>query len=201
MVGHGEIECFLDKAASTLRKPDWAEKTGFVPSIYFLRGANCSEFDDVAFMLSWIALEILTNAYASERGISTILPKDEFNKIVKPSISRALSEMDKENITEKQKVLIEGKVSELNRPSIRNNVYKLRDEYSWDFITNRLFEECNLLRNKIMHSGTYEGFNQYTLIDLSTRFRDSIQLALIDLLGCSNWVPDLQGLRKKIKGD
>ena len=201
MVGHGKIEPFLDTAASTLRKPDWAEKTGFVPSVYFLRGANCSEFDDVAFMLSWIALEILTNAYASEQGISTILPKDEFNKIVKPAISRALSEIDKENLTEKQKALIKGKVSELNRPSIRYKVRKLRDAYGWDFITDRLFKDSNTLRNGIMHLGTYAGFNQHTLTDLSTRFRDSIQLALIDLLGCSNCVPDLQNLKIKIKGN
>jgi len=199
MVRHSKIEHFLDTAARTLRQPDWAKKTGFVPSIYFLRGANCSEFDDDAFILSWIALEILANAYASEQGISPILPETEFKKIVKPAINRALSEIDNENLPEKQKVLIKSKVSELNRPSIRNKVCKLKDAYGWDFITDILFYKCNKLRNNIMHLGNYAKFNQHTLTDLSTRFRDSIQLALIDLLGCSDYVPDLQGLKTKIK--
>ena len=201
MVGHGKIEPFLNTAASTLRKPDWAEKTGFVPSTYFLRGANCSEFDDVAFMLSWIALEILANAHSNELGISYILPNTKFKKIVKPAINRALSEIDKENLTEKQKELIKDKVSELNRPSIRNKVRKLKDAYGCDFTTDKLFDDCNRLRNDIMHLGTYAGFNQHTLTDLSTRFRDSIQLALIYLLGCSHCVPDLQGLKMKMKDD
>jgi len=200
MVRHSKIESFLDTAARTLRKPHWAEKTGFVPSVHFLRGANCSEFNDDAFILCWIALEVLANAHANELGISQILPKTEFNKIVKSAINRALDEIDKENLPNKQKVLIKSKISELNRPSIRNKIYKLRNAYEWDFITDGLFKECNELRNHIMHLGNYSGFNEHTLTDLSTRFRDSIQLALIDLLGCSDYVPDLQGLKIKIRG-
>lgn len=200
MVRHSKIEPFLDTAARTLRQPDWAKKTGFVPSIYFLQGANCSEFDDDAFILSWIALEILANAYASEQGISLILPETKFKKIVKPAINRALDEIDKENLPNKEKTLIKSKISELNRPSIRYKVRKLRDAYGWDFITDRLFNDSNTLRNDIMHLGTYTGFNEHELTNLSTRFRDSIQLALIDLLGCNKCVPDLQGLKIKIKG-
>jgi len=198
MVGHGKIEPFLNTAAKSLREPDWAAKTGIVDSISFLRGASCSEFDDVAFMLSWIALEILANAYASDQGFKTILPPNTFNKIVKSPINRALS---KANLPKEQKDLIIKKLPELNRPSIRNKVRKLRDEYKWDFITNQLIKDCYKFRNYFMHDGTYAGFGQRTLIDLSIRFKDSIQLALIDLLGCSDYVPDLQGKKTKIKGN
>ncbi len=201
MVRHSKIKSFLYTAVRTLRKPRWAEKIGFVPSVRYLRGAYCSEFDDDAFISCWIALEILANAHANELGISQILPKTEFNKIVKPAINQALGKIERASLPEKQKKLIEGKVSELNRPSIRNKVYKLKDTYKWDFITNKLFGECNKLRNYIMHSGNYAGFNEHKLNDLSNRFRDSIQLALIDLLGCSSYVPDLQGLKIKIKGN
>lgn len=169
--------------------------------IHFLRAANCSEFDDDAFITCWIALEILANAQANKLGISEILPTTEFNKTVKPTICRALYEIDNRNFPDEQKIMIKDKIPELNRPSIRNKVYKLRDSYKWDFITDKLFDECNKLRNHIMHLGNYAGYNEHKLNDLSTRFMDSIQLALIDLLGCSNCVSDLQGLKIKIKGD
>ena len=200
MVRHSKIESFLDTAARTLRKPHWAEKTGFVPSVYFLRGANCSVFDDDAFMLCWIALEILANANANELGISQVLPKTEFNKSVKPAVLEALNGIDKGSLPAKQKTLIKDKIPELNRTSIRNKVYELRDTYKWDFITNKLFGECNKLRNYYMHLGSYAGFNEHKLNDLSSRFRDSIQLALIDLLGCSSYVPDLENKKMRIKG-
>jgi len=201
MVRDDKIQSFLYTAAESLRKlQELVETTGFVPSIYYLLAGDFSELDDVAFILTWIALEILANAYASEQGISPILPEDRFDKIVKPAISRALSEIDKKDLPEKQKALIKGKVSELNRPSIRNEVHKLRDEYGWDFITDELFDNCNRLRNHIMHLGTYAGFDQITLSNLLVRLRDAVQLALIDLLGCSDYVYDLEARKIQIKG-
>jgi hypothetical protein len=201
MVKFNKIEPFLDTAAESLRKPDWAAKTRIHDSINFLRSAFCSEFVDVAFMLSWIALEILANAYASEQGISTILPKTEFNKSVKSVFLEALNEIDKANLCEYQKELIINKLPELNNSSIRYKIYKLRDACEWDFMTNQLIDDCYKFRNSFTHDGTHAGFDQRKLYNLLSRLKDAIQLALIDLLGCSSYVPDLQGFKIKIKGD
>lgn len=200
MVKSNKIEPFLNTAAKSLRKPDWAAKNRIAHSIRFLRAAFCSEFVDVAFMLSWIALEILANAYASEQGLKNILPTNTFNKLVNPAIKGALNGIDKEYLTEEQKELIEDKLSELNRPSIRKKVRKLRDKYKWNFMTNELFKDCNELRDDIIHSGTYAGFDDPTLRNLSSRFKDSIQLALMYLLDCSDYVPDLENKKIKIRG-
>ncbi len=200
MVGYGKIEPFLNTAAKSLRQPDWAAKTRILHSTRFLRAAFCSEFDDVAFMLSWIALEILANAYASEQGLKNILPQNTFNKIVKSPINRALSEIDKANLPEEQKELIINKLPELNRTSIRYKIYKLRDAYEWDFMTDQLIDDCYKLRNSFIHDGTHAGFDQRTLIKLPTRFRNSIQLALMYLLGCSDYVPDLENKKIDIRG-
>jgi len=200
MVKYNKIEPFLNTAAKLLRKPDWAAKTRIAHSISFLRAACCSEFSDVAFMLSWIALEILANAYASDQGFKTILSKNTFNKIVKPPINRALSEIDKANFTEEQKKLIKDKLPELNRPSIISKVRKLRDAYEWDFMTNQLINDCYKFRNSFMHDGTHAGFDQRTLIILPTRFKNSIQLALIYLLGCSDYAPSLENKKIEIRG-
>ena len=201
MVDQRKIEPFLNTAAKSLRKPDWAAKTRIVDSISFLRGASCSGFVDVAFMLSWIALEILANAYASDRRFKTILSKNTFNKKVKPPINRALDEIDKANLPEEQKKLIKDKLSELNHPSIIRKVRKLRDAYEWDFMTDQLIDDCYKCRNSFMHEGTYAVFNQRTLIDLRTRFKESIQLALLYLLGCSDYVFDLENKKIKIRGN
>jgi len=201
MVKFNKIEPFLNTAAKSLRQPDWAAKTRILHSIRFLRAAFCSEFDDVSFMLSWIALEILANAYASDQGFKTILNPNTFNRIVKPAISRALNDIHNVNLPEEQKKQITDKLPELNRPSIISKVRKLRDVYRWDFMTNQLIKDCYKFRNSFIHDGTDAGFDRRTFIKLSTRFKDSIQLALIDLLGCSEYVPDLQGLKIKIKGN
>ena len=200
MVKLREIEPFLNTAVQSLRQPNLAAKTRIIHSIRFLRAAFCSEFDDVAFMLSWIALEILANAYASERGFKTILSKKTFNKIVKPAISRALCEIDKANLPDEQKKLIEDKLSELNRPSIISKVHRLRDAYEWDFMTDQLIDDCYKLRNSFIHDGTHAGFDQRTLVKLPTRFKDSIQLALIYMLGCSEYVPFLENKKIDIRG-
>lgn len=200
MVRYEEIEHFLNTAAKSLRRPDWAAKTRIANSISFLRAACCSEFGDVAFMLSWIALEILANAYASEQGFKTILPKNTFNRIVKPPINRALSEIDAANLTQEQKKLIKDKLPELNRPSIINKVCKLRDAYKWDFMTDQLINDCYKFRNSFMHDGTHAGFDQRTLITLPTRFMKSIQLALMYLLDCSDYVPGLENFKIEIRG-
>lgn len=199
MVKQGKIEPFLNTAAKSIRQPDWAAKTRILHSISFLRAAFCSEFEDVAFMLSWIALEILANAYASEQGLKNILPPNTFNKMVKPPINQALSEIDKANFPEEQRELIISKLPELNRPSIRYKIYKLRDAYEWDFMAYGLIDNCYKFRNSFMHDGTHAGFDQRTLINLSIRFKDSIQLALIDLLGCSSYVPALENKKRDIK--
>ncbi len=200
MVGYDKIEPFLNTAAKSLRESDWAAKARILHSIRFLRAAFCSEFVDVAFMLSWIALEILANAYASEQGLKNILPPNTFNKMVKPHINRALSEIDKANLPEEQKKLIKDKLSELNRPSIIRKVRKLRDAYKWDFMTDRLIDDCSKFRNSFMHDGTHAGFDQRTLNILSTRLRDAVQLALIYMLGCSYYVPFLENKKIEIRG-
>lgn len=199
MVTHGKTELFLNTAANSLRRPNWAAKTRILHSINFLRTAFCSEFEDVGFMLSCISLEILANAYANEQGHKNIVPPNTFNKVVKPPINQALSEIDEANLPKEQKELIINKLPELNRPSIRSKISNLRDAYKWDFMTDQLIDNCYKVRNSFVHDGTYAGFDQRTLINLSIRFKDSIQLALIDLLGCSSYVPALENKKRDIK--
>jgi len=155
-------------------------------------GGYYPELGEVEFMLTWIALEVLANAHAETRKISDILPPDKF-KVVKKEVKKVLSHLEGGE-------LIIQKIPELNRPSIREKVDKLKSEYKWDFITDKLFSEWNKLRNHIMHTGTYAGFSQNKLIDLSVQLRDSMQLMLIDLLSCSDYVNNLQGLKTRIRG-
>jgi len=201
IIQDNQIESYLLNAVQTLRKPGWIEKTGFIPSIYFLMGGKYPELGDVEFMLAWIALEILANAHAKNHNASKILPDNIFGSRVKQAISAILSQLEKENhLTTEQKELIWQKLPELNRSSIRYKVCKLRNQHGWDFITDGLFNDWNKLRNHIMHSGTCAGLDQARLIDLSTRLRVSMQLALIDLLGCKDYVNNLQRLKMQIKG-
>lgn len=201
IVQDDQIESYLSTAVQTLRKPEWIQKTGFIPAIYYLMGGKYPELGDVEFILTWIALETLANTHSKMSGISNnILPSTKF-KAVKEGVISMLTQLKKgSQLTTKQKELIKQKVPELNRLSIRTKVDKLRSEYGWDFITDELFKKWNKLRNHIMHTGTYAGFDQTILSDLSTRLRDSVQLALIDLLGCSDYVHNLQGLKMQIKG-
>ena len=201
IIPDNQIESYLSTAVQTLRKSRWIEKTGFIPSIYFLMGGKYPELGDVEFILAWIALEILANAFCKERGISTILPSGKFRSVIKPVITRALHDVDEENLPNQQKEVFLRKVPELNQAFVRDKVFTARDAYRWDFITDKLFSDWNELRNHIIHSGTYAGLSQTTLVDLSTRLRTSVQLILIGLLGCSEYVPNLQDLKTQIKGN
>lgn len=202
IVGDNQIESYLSNAVQTLRKPEWIQKTGFIPAIYYLMGGKYPELGDVEFILTWIALETLANTHSKMSGISNhILPSTKF-KGVKEGVISMLTQLKKgSQLTSKQEELIKQKVPELNRLSIRSKVNKLRSEYGWDFITDELFNDWNKLRNHIMHTGTYAGLNQTKLIDLSTRLRVSMQLILIDMLDCSNYVDNLQGLKTRIRGN
>ena len=200
IIEDNQIESYLSAAVRTLREPEWIEKTGFIPSIYFLMGGNYPELGGVEFVLTWIALEILANTYSKTHGISNILTTTEFKEF-KKAINEILNRLEKaNNLSSKQKELIIQKIPELNHSSIHYKVSKLTNEYEWDFITDNLFSDWKKLRNRIMHEGTYAGLDQPRLINLSTRLKIAVQLALIDLLGCSDYIDNLQGLKIQIKG-
>ncbi len=201
IIEDNQLESYLSAAVRTLREPEWKQKTGFIPSIYFLMGGNYPELGDVEFVLTWIALEILANAYSETHGISNILTTTDFKEF-KKAISEILNRLEKaNNLSSEQKELIIQKIPELNRSSIRYKVSKLTNEYEWDFITDELLSDWKKLRDRIMHKGTYAGFERSKLIDLSTRLRDSMHLILIDLLGCTDYVDNLQGLKTRIRGN
>ena len=144
----------------------------------------------------------MANAHAKEQGISTIIPNGNFKKILRPAVIGCLSQLEEGNyLTSKHKELIVDKIPEFNRSSIRYKVFELIKAHGWDFITDKLFNDWNKLRNHIMHSGTYARLNQVKLAGLSRRLRISMQLALIDLLSCSDYVISLQGLKKQIERD
>jgi hypothetical protein len=54
---------YLTTATRTLRQPNWAERTGFVPAAYFWAETLNHEPGDIGMLLAWIALEVLANAY------------------------------------------------------------------------------------------------------------------------------------------
>ena len=116
--------------------------------------------------------------------------------------SKVLNQLEKEEqLTPEQKELIINKLPELNRPSIRYKICKLRDAYGWDFITNRLLGEYIKLRDNLMHSGTYGGVELTRVKDLDAKLHQSMYLALIDLMGCSDYVSYLHSVKKQIKGN
>ena len=201
IVKDNKMESYLSTAAQTLRKPKWAERSGFFPAAYYLLRGGADEIGVASFMLTWIALETLTNAYTEKEGTSTVLHSDTFKEMVKPPIIKVLRQLEsKEHLTPEQKGLIINKLSELNRPSIRYKIRKLRDAHGWDFITNGLLGEYIDLRDNLMHSGTYGGVDLARVRDLSVKLNISMYLALIDLIGCSDYVSYLQPIKEQIKG-
>ena len=202
LVKDNKIESYLSTAAQTLRKPKWAERSGFIPAAYYLLIGDSDEIGEVSFMLTWIALETLANAYTEKEGTSTVLHSNTFKKIVKPPIIEVLNQLEKEeHLTPEQKELIINKLPELNRPSIRYKICKLRDAYGWDFITNRLLGEYIKLRDNLMHLGTHGGVELTRVQDLSVKLHLSMYLALIDSIGCSDYVSYLHSVKKQIKGN
>jgi len=192
LIHDNNLESYLSTAVQNLRKPRYAEKTGFIPSVYYLLERYRHEPSDVGFMLVWIALEVLANNYASRHKISSILSRNKF-KMVKQSIVNTLSQIEITELPKEPRDLITQKVSaELNRLSIRSKICNLRDAYGWDFITDKLLSDCIKVRNHIMHLGTYGNFNREIMPHLYFRIGTSVQLALIYILGCSDYVHNLQ---------
>lgn len=199
-VSDDKIEPFLNSAVLALREPLFAHSSGFIPAAYYLLIGDSDEIGEVSFMFPWIALEILANAYAEKEGISSILQSNIFKNIAEPPIIEALNQLEKEEcLTPEQKELITNKLPELNRPSIRYKIRKLRNAHEWDFITDGLLGEYIKLRDGIMHLGTPRNIQFTRLQDLSRKLRMSIYLALIDLIGCSNYISHLQHVKQQIK--
>lgn len=201
-VNDDKIEPFLNSATQILREPRFAHRSGFIPAIYYLLIGDSDEIGEVSFMFPWIALEILANAHAEEKGVSTVLPSNIFKNMTKPLIIEVLNQLKNEGaLTLEQKELIINKLPELNRPSIRHKICKLRDAHEWNFITDELLGEYIKLRDGIMHLGTHGNLQFTRLQDLSIKLRMSIYLALIDLLGCSEYISHLDSIKKQIEGN
>jgi hypothetical protein len=191
LVRENELQPFLATAVQILRKPGWAEESGFLPSVIFLLEAKSVRLVDVAFMLDWIALEILTNARAKKKHISMqILPPEQFEEVTKLIHGFLDDAMKQGTLQEEQKEAIKKKLSDLNRYPIRQAVKRLRlcDAPLWDFMKDTLIDDCNSLRNGILHSGTYRGLDKRKVVDLHLKLSRSLQLMLIHLLGCSQFV-------------
>lgn len=192
------IERYLNAAVQTLRRPEYTKETGFTPAAYYrLAGIN-AEVVEVRFMLAWIAMETLANTYAELNRISSILPSKKF-EVIKKSLVEALSQVEGAIVCGAQRDLIIQKVSGLNRPAIRYLIKSISDAYGWDFITDQLLGDYIKVRNAIMHSGAYGRVGRTRIADLTERLATSVQLALIDLLGCSKYVHDLLALKNKVR--
>lgn len=201
-VNDDKIEPFLNSAAQILREPRFAHRSGFIPAAYYLLIGDSDEIGEVSFMFPWIALEILANAHAEKKGISIVLHSNIFKNIAKPPIIEALNQLEKEErLTPEQKELIINKLPELNRPSIRYKICKLRNAHEWGFITDGLLGEYIKLRDGIMHLGTHGNIQSTRMQDLSIKLRMSIYLALIDLIGCSNYISHLHHIKQQIRDE
>ncbi len=200
LVNDDQIEPFLNSAVQILREPRFAPRSGFIPAAYYLLIGDSDEIGEVSFMFPWIALEILANAHAEKEGISTILHSNIFKTIAKLPIIEALNQLEKEeHLTPEQKELIINKLPELNRPSIRYKIRKLKNAHEWDFITDGLLGEYIKLRDGIMHLGAHGNIQFTRMQDLSIKLRMSIYLALIDLIGGSNYISHLHHIKTQIK--
>jgi hypothetical protein len=202
LVDDKKIEPFLNSAVKKLREPGFAQNSGFIRAAYYLLMGDSDEIGEASFMLTWIALEILANAHAENEGTSAILLDGEFKERVKKGVIEALNQLEKKgHLTIEQKKLMINKIPELNRPSIRNKVHRLRDDRRWGFITNSLLNEYINVRDHIMHLGTHGRFTLVRVIDLTIKLRMSMYLALIDLIGCSEYISYLDSLKKQIEGN
>lgn len=200
LVKDDKIESYLSTASETLRETGFVNKTGFVPSAYYFVERYHHKSGEVGFMLTWIALEILANTYAEKHKISNIIFRNKF-KVVKEAIAKTLKETESLELSKEQRDFIMQKVSELNRLSIRSKISKLRDNYRWDFIPDNLLSDCIKVRNYMMHLGNYGNFNRTTMPKLYSKLVTSVNLMLIDLLKCSEYVYNLSELKEHIKSN
>lgn len=201
LVDDKKIESFLNSAVKKLREPNFVQNSGFIPAAYYLLMGDSDEIGEASFMLTWIALEILANAHAEEEGTSPILPDERF-KTVEQDVIEVLNKLkNKGHLTSKEQNIMINKISELNRPSIRNKVHKLSDDRKWEFITKGLLNEYIKVRNNIMHLGTHGGVTLVRVKDLSVKLHISMYLALIDLIGCSEHISYLDSIKKQIEGN
>ncbi len=201
LVDDKKMESFLNSAVKKLRESNFVQNSGFIPAAYYLLMGDSDEIGEASFMLTWIALEILANAHAEKEGTSPILPDERF-KTVKQDVIEVLNKLkNKGHLTSKEQNLMINKISELNRPSIRNKVRKLSDDRKWEFITKGLLNEYIKVRNNIMHLGTHGEVTLVRVKDLSVKLHISMYLALIDLIGCSEYISYLDSIKKQIEGN
>ena len=199
LIQDDNIESYLYAASQKLRQHGWAEKTSFIPSTYYLLERYHHEHGEVGFLLTWVALEVLANTYANKIEISSILTPSNFKKVEK-AVKETLKGLNAQILSEEKRDLVIQKLPELNRLSTRTKIQGLRGHYGWDFITDSMVDECIKLRNYIMHSGNYGHFDRTLIGDLFFRMATAVQLALIDILGGSGYVHNLQELKTRIKG-
>ncbi len=184
VIPENNIEVYLSTAATNLRKQGWAKKVGFIPSVYFLLESMNAQVLDFNFISAWIALEILANCHVAK---SKILASSKF-KTVRRLVHDALDDEAKKGIlSDKQKDLILQKVPELNRFSTRDSVMSLSEARGWDSVTDEWVGNLINIRNGILHSGTYKGFERQHVGQLYSQLAGTVQLMLIDLLGCSQF--------------
>jgi len=200
LVQDNRIESYLNTVSQTLRQPGWTEETGFIPSAYYLLERYHHKPGEVGFIFTWIALEVLANTHAQKDNISNIVTPKKF-EVVKKAVSKTISEIELQTLPNEKKTLVIQKLPELNRLSTRTRIKKLREKYGWDYITNSLLDKCIKLRNQIMHEASHENIDMTTKADLNSRIATAVQLSLIDLLGGSSYVHNLQELKTRIKGD
>ena len=148
------LKDYLLSAANTLRQPNWAKKTGFIPSAYFWAETLNHEPGDIGFLLTWIALEILANAHTLKR-----YSKSKADKIC-----------------------------------IRQKISEMVEDYHWQFFREDLISKSKKIRDKIMHEGNYGNIDRNTMPTLFSELLKAVQLALINLLGCSSYINNTQNL-------
>jgi len=182
-----EIESFLNTSLRQILEPSWLDKTGFNPAVFWwLESIYANRPLETKFVSSFVALEVLANAYCSEQGFLTSLPKDKFNELVKPVVTKALLQIDSEELPHGWIEPYLHKVPELNRLSISNKINKLADAYKWNFMEGDMIRDWVDLRNKYMHEGSTRSLETMNKAMIGTRYFqliNSVQIALIDLLG------------------
>jgi hypothetical protein len=148
------LKAYLLSAANTIRQPNWAKKTGFIPSAYFWAETFNHEPGDIGFLLTWIALEILANAHTLRR-----YSKNKADKIC-----------------------------------IRQKISEMVEDYHWQFLREDLISKSKKIRDKIMHEGNYGNIDRNAMPTLFSKLLKAVQLALINLLGCSSYINNNQNL-------
>ncbi len=200
-IGEGHTEPYLDAAVRTIRQTDWTDKTGFVPSIELLLDSFALGARDASFLLAWIALEVLANANARlNKSAAAIIPVKKNMKMVRRALLDALGSVNEDIITPSQSEKLVQKLqsSDLNRAVVRDKITCLCDRYQWDFITDNLIGKWKELRDGVMHKGSHGGVDGGKVGDLCQRLQLAVQLALLDLLGCSQFTRNLVETKRRI---